>query len=292
MTAHTVGYKAKAFELRNLVLFFLIVFALKGLSYGLQIAGLVKVSGEGLSAGPGVILIALGSWGPLLAAFGLTAITEGKAGVKALWGRFWNRNMSLKWLLVTLLTLPALALVANLVSRALDGQAYPFFFSYKPPWMVIVFFLQAFVSSGILEEFGWRGYALPRFQARWNALTSSIILGVIWASWHIGQWFIPGSNLYQRNFAEWALGMVLLSILMTWIFNHTKGSVLAAALFHGMINTGIIWFQLDWRYYGIELLAVILIVILFGARDLVRRRPEGMDSPASQVAAATDQATG
>ena len=106
------------------------------------------------------------------------------------------------------------------------------------------------------------------------ALASSIILGIIWAAWHYGQWLVPGSNLYQRNFWLWSLGTLMLSILMTWIFNNTKGSVLAVSLFHGMVNTGTFWFQLDWRYYVIELLAVILVVIFFGPRDLVRSRSD------------------
>ena len=95
-------------------------------------------------------------------------------------------------------------------------------------------FIMAFIFNGMFEEFGWRGYVLPRFQARWNALASSLILGVIWAAWHAGQWFVPGSNLYHRDFWLWSLGTILLSILMTWIFNNTKGSVLAASLLHGM----------------------------------------------------------
>ena len=106
------------------------------------------------------------------------------------------------------------------------------------------------------------------------ALASSIILGIIWATWHYGQWLVPGSNLYQRNFWLWSLGTLMLSILMTWIFNNTKGSVLAVSLFHGMVNTGTFWFQLDWRYYVIGLLAVILVVIFFGPRDLVRSRSD------------------
>jgi hypothetical protein len=59
---------------------------------------------------------------------------------------------------------------------------------------------------------------------------------------------------------------------MTWIFNNTKGSVLAVALFHATINTGVFALHLDWRYYVIELLVVILIVIIFGPKDLVRKQ--------------------
>src|SRR5512136_1388969 len=143
MTTKAVGYKAKAFELRNLMLYFLIVFGLMAAADWLEAAGAVKVAGEGLhnlAAGPGIVIIVLASWGPLLAAFGLTALTEGKAGVKALWGRFWNRNMSFRWLLVALLIIPAVALVTNLVIRALDAQAHPLFYSYNPPWTVLTAF--------------------------------------------------------------------------------------------------------------------------------------------------------
>ena len=278
MDMQTVSYKTKSFEPRNLAFFFLIVFGLQAIAYGLLIAGVLKMpSIDGPAAlldDPRLIILTLAAWGPIIAAFVITALTEGKPGVRALWRRFWNRNMSLKWLLVTLLILPAMQLVTNLVIRLLDGQAYPVFFSYNPPWSVIPMFIIAFIFNGMFEEFGWRGYVLPRFQARWNALPSSLILGLIWAAWHFGQWFVPGSHLYQRDFWLWSLGTILLSIMMTWIFNNTQGSVLAASLFHGMVNTGTFWFQLDWRYYVIELIAVILIVIIFGPKNLVRQKSE------------------
>jgi membrane protease YdiL (CAAX protease family) len=274
MNTQATGYKARAFDSRNLAFYFLIVFGLQALAYGLLIAGVLKMPAQegpgALVEDPRLIIKVLASWGPLIAAFTVTAISEGKPGLRALWNRFWNKNMSCKWLLVTLLTLPAIQMASNLVTRLLDRQAYPLFFTYEPTWSILTSFIIAFIFSGILEEFGWRGFVLPRFQARWNALISSLILGVIWAAWHFGQWFVPGSNLYQRNFWLWFLGTIMLSILLTWIFNNTKGSVLAAALFHGMVNTGTFWFQLDWRYFILELLVVILIVAFFGSKSLVR----------------------
>ncbi len=278
MDTQSVGYKAKVFEARNLAYYFLIVFGLQALAYGLLIAGVMKMpAGEGpavLLKDPLIIIKTLASWGPIIAAFVVTALTEGKSGVRALGKRFWNKNVSFNWLLVTLLILPVLALVDNLVIRVLDGKDYPLFFKYDPAWIILTSFLYAFIFNGVLEEFGWRGYVLPRFQTRWSALVSSLILGVLWVAWHAGQWFVPGSSLYGRDFWLWSLGMILLTIIMTWIFNNTKGSVLAAALFHGTINTGIFAFLLDWRYYVIELLAVIFIVIIFGPKDLVKRNPE------------------
>jgi len=112
METQTVGYKAKAFDARNLAYYFLIVFGLQALAYGLLIAGVMKMpTAEGPAAlleDPLIIIKTLASWGPLIAAFLVTGLTEGKPGVGALWRRFWNKNMSFKWLLVTLLILPAL----------------------------------------------------------------------------------------------------------------------------------------------------------------------------------------
>jgi len=142
-------------------------------------------------------------------------------------------------------------------------------------------FISTFLTSAMAEEFGWRGYVLPRFQSRWNALTSSIILGILWASWHYPGIFIPKAYLYQRNVWEFTGWIILCSVIYTWIFNNTKGSILAVCLFHAMVNTAVIWCctyeafnPLDLILYGIYLLAVILIVIIFGPKDLVRQKPE------------------
>jgi uncharacterized protein len=283
MNTQTEGYRAKAFEPRNLVFFFLLAFGLSWISaVFLEIFDLkTPDSITDPAAFLFVFFALLGSIGPSLAAFIMTGITEGKPGVKALWKRFWNRNLSLKWLLVTLLFYDAVLLVANLVARTIDGQTYPFVDLPDPFWTIIPISLSLFISSGMGEEFGWRGYVLPRFQAKWNALTSSIILGLIWASWHIPFFFITSAGLYQKNFWEWVPQMLLGSVIYTWIFNNTKGSVLAAALFHASFNTTVVVLPTSasqWYYYEIMLLVVILIVIIFGPKNLVRQQPEGTTS--------------
>ena len=270
MNSQTIGYKAKAFEAWNLAFFFLIAFGLPLLAFGPFIFGILRWParvGAGLA-----ILFTVARFSPLIAAFVVTAITEGKASARALWRRFWNLNLRIKWLLVAVLLNPALRLVASLVDRTLVGQAYPFFDTN---------FLTMVVTGliiGMQEEFGWRGYVLPRFQAKWNALTSSIILGVIWAPYHLGNWFLPPGQGRQDSFWEFALWIILLSILYTWIFNNTNGSILAAILFHGMVTNGLIQCcGVSWAMellIGVTLLAVILIVIIFGGRSLVRGRPD------------------
>ena len=282
LNAQPVGYKAKAFEPRNLAFFFLIVFGLNSILCVLFTILNPKppTSLTDPSVLFWVLVVVPTVIGPALAAFFVTAFTEGKSGVRALWRRFWNRNLSLKWLLVTLLGYEVLRLVTTLAFRTIDGQPYPLVDTSNPFWMIIPSFLTSFIISGMAEEFGWRGYVLPRFQAKWNALTSSIVLGLIWAAWHFPGVIIPNiSPLYQRNLLEWVPPILLGSVLYTWIFNNTKGSVLAVSLFHAAYNTTLVGLPTQsslWYFYGLLLVVVILIVIIFGPKNLVRRKREGV----------------
>jgi len=281
MTNQTEEYKAKAFEPRNLAFFFLLAFGITWIA--VVLLGIFDPKMPASLTDAAILFFVFiglpGAFGPTAAAFIITAITEGKLGVKALWIRFWNRNLSIKWFLVVLLFYDAFRLVANILARIIDGQTYPIVDLANPLWMIIPTFLQAFILSGLGEEFGWRGYALPRFQAKWSALTSSIIIGLIWASWHIPFFFIHNQPLYQRNFWEWVPLILLSSIIYTWIFNNTKGSVLAAALFHASFNSSVVLLPTHsslWYYYGFLLFALVLIVLVFGPKNLVRQKPEGI----------------
>ena len=287
MTTQMVGYKAKAFEPRNLVFFFLIAFGWTWFWWGLFIFGILKLpSGIGTSevdlgsASPTVLIVLLAPYGPTLTGFVMMAITEGRTGVKALWKRFWNRDLSIKWLVVILLFFPTMRLIANIVSRTVDGQAYPLlaYPSFESIRMFVgSFIFDGFIHGGMSEEFGWRGYALPRFQFKMNSLASSIVLGAIWICWHIPLWFAPGDLQIRENFWGWAPIVLLYSVFYTWIFNNTNGSLLAAVLFHAMSNATpeLIWCCTSyWHYIGVELLMAILIVIIFSPKNLVRRRSE------------------
>jgi len=266
LNTQPVGYKAKAFEARNLIFFFLIAF-LPVFVVVLIASGILDFPSN---PGPGLkILFVVAQFSPLIAALVVTAATEGKAGLQALWKRFWNRDLSLKWLLVILLFNPMVRLIANLISRAAGGEHYPFL---EPNFLSL---LLLGIIIGIQEEVGWRGYALPRFQARWGALTSSIILGAIWAPYHIGNWLIGERT---DSFLEFSLWIILISIFTTWIFNNTNGSILAAVLFHAVVTNGIVGCcGVSWTMellLGIYLVAAIIIVAIFGPKNLVRQKPE------------------
>jgi membrane protease YdiL (CAAX protease family) len=89
------------------------------------------------------------------------------------------------------------------------------------------------LTSGIGEEIGWRGYALPRLQKDYNALSSTVILTIFWVLWHLPLFFY----LFDPAIAvRWVFALYMGAIVFTWLFNSTDGSILIAAVFHGCFN--------------------------------------------------------
>ena len=135
---------------------------------------------------------------------------------------------------------PVVWLLGNVLSRTL-GMVVPFsrypVVNVKLLGMVILFFLYNFIYGGLSEEPGWRGFALPRLQAKFSPLVSSLILGVLWAVWHAPAKFggIEATSL-SDTLVEWVL-IVLVTIIFTWLFNRTEGSILVTALIHPAMNT-------------------------------------------------------
>jgi membrane protease YdiL (CAAX protease family) len=181
--------------------------------------------------------------GPTLAAFIMVRITEGKAGWQAMRRRIRQAHAGWKCYLFILVGVPAVILLGIL---ALPGAAASFtgvtpaFFARYPFLFVLVFF-----GGGPLgEEIGWRGFALPRLQARYGALRASLILGVLWTFWHLPHFLTsaqrggPGSglSLLYVNLPIFFVLVMSLTMIFTWIFNRTGGSVFIAILLHTSIN--------------------------------------------------------
>jgi hypothetical protein len=174
------------------------------------------------------------AFGPLFAALLLTFLQQGGKGVLQLLKRGVDFRFKKIWL-VAILLLPFVLFAGSIWASMLAGER-PIDLSVisNPPYALVGFFVILFTAGPLQEEFGWRGYALPRLQSRFNALTSSVILGFFWWLWHLPAVFIPGRSMTDNLFVFLALLVVitLASVLFAWIYNNTNGSILAALLVH------------------------------------------------------------
>ncbi len=180
------------------------------------------------------LLIMIGAFGPLVAGFTLTAREEGRAGVRRLLasGRQWRIG---RFALAVILGLP---FVASASARALDiltGGTPPPFALEAPLALLPTFLFILLLGGPIQEEFGWRGYMLPRLQS-WGSIGASLILGVVWALWHVPFWFMEGAGMGGTPLPIFVLYNVGLTGVMTWLHLHTRGSIYAAILMHTMAN--------------------------------------------------------
>jgi len=278
--------RTEKFEGRNLVLFFVVAF---GWSWLLWLPSVVITVTDNrslmywmydvdMSIGLGLVAIGgvVSTLGPLVAAFAVTGITEGREGVRKLWRRFWDLRLPGAWLLVSLVAPFLLVVVPRLIVVPLG---YPLYLGWAAqPFMVLGWVLNNFTrSGGMSEEFGWRGYALPRLQARWSAVVSSIVLGAIWAVWHVPLWFLAGSSQQGTSLWLFLVNQILMSVLYTWVANNARGSILVAVVFHAAANTVAQMFpgSADNLFYWLVLgLTVVVVVLVYGPRTLMRRQRE------------------
>jgi membrane protease YdiL (CAAX protease family) len=205
-------------------------------------------------------LIAL--FAPAIAAVVVTALVEGRTGVNALLRRVVQWRVRFKWYVVAV-GLPVALALAVLGIHGLLGAPI----SIAPSEIGLTLTLAALVIG---EEIGWRGFALPRLQARYNNLTASLILGVLWAAWHLPNALIPGLGHYFYAFPAFLVWVVSMSVLFTWLATHTQGSVLIAWIFHASINATLAIFFIGdtvrqwWLSAAVYAVAALTIVIING----------------------------
>ena len=182
---------------------------------------------------PGMKLYLLGLAGPLFASVAVSAYQAGMGGVKGLLSQAFNWRFPLHWYLIAILLIPAINLANILIfyDRVPDDFAW---------FVVIPVLIAGQIWVVVAEEFGWRGFALPRLQARYGSLGATLVLAPLWAIWHLPMFFVPGSPQYSENvpasLAVYTFVIVCLSILFTVIYNRSNGSVLACMLFHAFLN--------------------------------------------------------
>ncbi len=172
-------------------------------------------------------------FGPSIAGVIIIALTKGKEGLEDLTQRALRWRVGFRWWGVALFFTGFIGLIAVLLNTFLGGE-FPSFRFIREEWHLIpVFFFITLVGGPLGEEFGWRGFALPNLQKTKGAISASVIIGVIWALWHLPFFFQEGSIHHQMGFRFlplYILGEIVLSIIMTWVYNKTGNSLLVGGI--------------------------------------------------------------
>jgi uncharacterized protein len=233
--------------------------------------------------------------GPLLAAIIVTALTRGAAGLKALLSRMVRWRVGLGWYAAALLLPVAIYLFAVSLNILLGARASTAeqFGSWYLIFPLFAYSLLFPLSGAFGEELGWRGYALPRVQARLWALSAAVIIGVIQTAWHLPLFMSDRSTPP----VPLIVGFMGLGILATWVFNNTRGSVLMTMLLHASNNTNVGFFgemftgadlvRMGWLLAAGWCVAALVVVVVAGPKHLSRKhhRQETSEEPEATTAA-------
>jgi membrane protease YdiL (CAAX protease family) len=167
----------------------------------------------------------IAGFGPVFAAM-FAARLEGKGGVRALFARLRRGPIGAVWYVVALCIFAAIYVTATAVYRAFGGDdAGRWLYLPESPQHVV-----AMILMPLVEEPGWRGFALPRLQPRYGRVGASLLLGIGWALWHTTMFILQGTT--PLIFAVAIVNIVAGSVVFSWIYNHTRGSLWLAILAH------------------------------------------------------------
>ena len=223
------------------------------------------------NAMPGIILYSIGGLGPALSAIYLVRTTQGKDERREFWQRIIDyKRVPWQWFLASLFIPLLIALLTVLVAPFITTE----YSNWQPMWLVLqnplifVFFLVSTLLFGPLpEEIGWRGYGLESLQTKYSAVQSSLIVGLFWVLWHIPLFLTKDSAfaatypLFSLSFWLWGISLLSISVIITWIFNHTRTSTLTAILFHFSMSATSGFFSFQSQMQSIMLIGFVLFAI-------------------------------
>jgi len=231
----------------------------------------------------------LSNFGPALGALIVVDIAEGLDGVKKLIRSLFQWRVKYVWYLAVLLG-PALTMVfAVLLYNAFIGngsaQSLNDWLSAFPQHLIVIVSVFIFMMVGIWgEEIGWRGFALPKLQKAYHPLLASLILGAIWAVWHLPLFFIEGSPQAQIGMPYFFLATLGYSILYSWIYNGSRESLFMIWLLHSMNNATVSYIMLFFKplinepVFSLAVLGLfdILVILLTKFTLLYQEEVEGI----------------
>lgn len=227
-----------------------------------------------------MLLFIVGSWSPTIAAL-LTLLFIGKGKDAGKLFRGWGRwNVGVGWYAAALSPFLVSSIVAFIYVIIMKGAPPGPLAEITFPAVGMSFFFTVFTGA-TGEEPGWRAFATPLLEKHLGALGTSFVLGSIWVLWHLPLWFLEGTPQYGMPFAPFAIACVVETVLFTWIYNNTKGSLAMTSIFHFSTNAstniivGFLGLVPIKEYFWIQTVLftvfALLVIIFFGDGKLSRK---------------------
>ncbi len=222
---------------------------------------------------PNVGLFLLGGLSPLVAGLLLAWLTRGREGIADLGRRLVDvRRIDPRWWLVVLLYWPLfnLCLAGGALLFGVTAEPLEFVSTDRLFDPVALFSIAAFAFLfPIVEEVGLRGYWLDRLQERWSALAAGVINGTVWAVWHAPFVLFPGyyaDTTFEPELSWWLPMLVLNTVILVWVYNNTRRSILAVLLFHAFGNMAgeLMGFAPEMYPFVLSGYAVVVVALVAG----------------------------
>lgn len=242
-------------KLRTLVPFLAITF---GITWGLVCllilfqSKIEAVFGE-LSAKNPLFILAV--YAPAIAAFVLVLWHSGLTGFRRYLSRLFLWKVHWGWYAYLIVVIPLLFYMGAALKGTLFDDPFPF-----TSWQQLLMAMGFMLVLGPVEEFGWRGVALPLLQQHFAPIWASLILGVIWGVWHLPAFYLSGTPQSAWSFFPFFIGSVALCVIVTPMFNASGGSILLPILFHWQVNNPVFP---DAAPHDTSLFVVAAIIITF-----------------------------
>jgi len=185
----------------------------------------------------------LGAFGPSISAIIITAKLQGRTGVRELFRKLFLWRVGVRWYLIAFFVAPVLVGIGLAIYALMGGKTGDMSISALP--LALIFFVSAIPTGALGEELGWRGFLLPQLRKKGGAAVASLIVGVVWFSWHIPLFWGPtgttvsGQPVTLQAVAGYFCFVISISFIFTWLCENTNGSVLLAILLHASLNAGI-----------------------------------------------------
>lgn len=184
-------------------------------------------------AAAGAAIYLLGVFAPAAAALALTVARDDARAAVALLRRTIAWDVAPRLYLFAVLFYPLSRVAAAVLQRLVFG-AWPAASGETLGVMLVATILSTPVQAG--EELGWRGFLLPRLSSRFGPAAASVLVGIVWAAWHLPFFFMAGTDKTGQSFPVYLAGLVALSVAMAWLYWRTRGSVLLTMLMHAAVN--------------------------------------------------------